>query len=58
MTEAGFDALRDAVRVAKDRQIRSVRVLRATLKEMGYEEPSITEALTTWGQHARQTGSP
>lgn len=58
MTETGFEVLRDAVRVARDRQIRSVRVLRHTLKELGHDDTSIDEALTTWGDHIRRTGLP
>lgn len=50
LTDAGFEALRDAVRVARDRQIRSVRVLRLALKTLGYNDDTISEALTTWGQ--------
>jgi hypothetical protein len=57
MTQAGFEALQDAVRVARDRQITSVRVLRHVLKGMGHDDAVISEALTTWGQHCRRSGA-
>ena len=56
VTEVWFDALRDAVRVARDRQITNLRTLRRVLKGMGYSDETIAEALIAWGQALRRVG--
>ena len=51
MTNLGFEALRAAVNIAKDRQVQTIKALRRALKDRGFGEEAITEAFTTWKQH-------
>ena len=54
MTSTSFDALRDAVRAARDRQIKSVAELRHALRDMGHTEADISTAIETWRQYCRR----
>lgn len=53
LSPEGFEALRDAVRVARDQQVRSVKRLRALLAGLGHQAAHINEALTCWASYAR-----
>lgn len=57
ITEAGFEALKAAVHVAKDRQIKTVRMLRCAMKELGFDDAVISEALSVWSAHVRRGGT-
>jgi len=50
-----MEALHAAVTLAKNEQIRSVRVLRSRLERMGFTADEVTEALTTWGNYVKST---
>jgi len=55
MREEVFDIIRSAVTIAKDRQIRSVKVLRRQLLELHPgREAEISEALAFWGSYVRE----
>lgn len=55
MTEEVFDIIRSAVTIAKDRQIRSVKVLRRQLLEIyPGKEAAVSEALAAWGDYVRK----
>jgi len=54
MSPEGFEALHAAVRVARDRQIKTVAELREALSELGFLETHITEALEEWASYLRR----
>lgn len=57
MTEEVFDIIRSAVTIAKDCQIRSVKVLRWRLLELyPSKETEVSEALAAWGEYVRKLG--
>lgn len=56
MSDTTFDALRDAVTLARQYQIQTVVRLRGMLKDRGHQEEAIQEALRVWGNRIRQTG--
>lgn len=51
MTDEGMEALRVAVTLAKDRQVRSLHVLRSMLQGYGFEPSAITEAVRAWADY-------
>ena len=46
-----FDALRDAVNLARDRQIRTLRALRAQLETRGHKREHVDEAIQCWATY-------
>jgi hypothetical protein len=44
-----------AVTLAKNEQIRSVRVLRSRLSQYGFSDEEISEGLNLWAEYARAT---
>lgn len=55
MTEEVFDIIRSAVTLAKDYQIRKVKVLRRQLLELyPGKEAEVSEALAAWGDYIRK----
>jgi hypothetical protein len=53
MTPIAFDALRRAVNIAREGQVQSVRRLRTLLKEQGYADEAINEALQAWAEYLK-----
>jgi len=57
MTDNVFEVLHAAVTIAKDRQIRCVKVLRRQLLELfPGREAEISEALAFWSSYVRELG--
>lgn len=50
LTEDGFACLRDAVTIARERQIRKVKDLRSIL-ERTWEKETVKEALVFWSSY-------
>lgn len=53
MTDAAYQALRDAINLARCDQIRNVASLKSRLQQMGYSHEAATEAIQTWANYER-----
>jgi hypothetical protein len=53
LSENAFAALRDAVTLARDRQVHKVKVLRALLIEHGHQEADVDEGLKYWATYVK-----
>lgn len=56
LSDAAFDALKDAVTIARDRQILTVKLLRVQLAARGHHESDITAAIECWAGRLQTTG--
>jgi hypothetical protein len=54
MTEDGYEALRAALALARNHQVRTVAELRRTLIYKGYKPGPVAEALQFWGNREVQ----
>lgn len=48
MTDGEFGALQDAVRISRDRQVRSLRTLRGLLAGRGHAREDVNRAIRVW----------
>lgn len=53
MTEDAYQALRDAVNLARAQCIRKVGALRAALLRHGHSEQTVDEAIQTWANYEK-----
>lgn len=51
MTDAAYQALRDAVNLARDRQIRRLPALKSALLQRGYPEQTVNGAIQAWANY-------
>jgi len=54
LTNEGFEALQDAVRIARDERVSRLKTLRACLLARGHEEGHIDEAIRYWAGHVKR----
>jgi hypothetical protein len=54
LSESALTVLRDAVVVARERQVQKVRTLRLALRERGHADTDIEEALRYWSEHLQK----
>jgi hypothetical protein len=53
MTEDAYQALRAAVNLARNEQVRNVAALKSRLRQMGHSDEAATEAIKTWADYER-----
>lgn len=53
MTEDAYQALRDAVNLARHRGIRTKEALRVELLALGWSEATVTEAIQAWANYEK-----
>jgi len=53
VTDDAYQALRDAVNLARSQYIRKVGALRAALLQRGHSEQTVNEAIQTWANYER-----
>ncbi|MBN3848690.1 hypothetical protein G3N58_17935 [Paraburkholderia sp. Ac-20342] len=53
MTDAAYQALRDAVNLARDEQIRRVAALKSRLHQAGHCGEAIDEAIQAWANYEK-----
>lgn len=53
MTDAAYQALRDAVNLARQQSIRRVGALKEELIRRGWPEQTVNEAIQTWANYER-----
>jgi hypothetical protein len=53
MTEDTYQALRDAVNLARSQCIRRVGALRSALLQRGWPEQTVNEAIQAWANYER-----
>jgi hypothetical protein len=53
MTDDVYQALRDAVNLARSQSIRRVGALKATLMQRGWPEQTVNEAIQAWANYER-----
>lgn len=53
MTDGAYQALRDAVNLARMQQIRQLPALKAALIQLGWPEQTATEAIQTWANYEK-----
>jgi hypothetical protein len=53
MTDDTYQALRDAVNLARFEQIRTVAALRSRLSQRGWPEQTVNEAIQAWANYER-----
>ena len=60
MADGEFSALQDAVRIARDRQVRSLRTLRGLLASRGHAREDVNRAIRVWAdfEHRKAGRAP
>lgn len=53
MTDDVYQALRDAVNLARSEQVRSAAALRSRLSQRGWAEQTINEAIQAWANYEK-----
>lgn len=53
MTDDAYQALRDAVNLARAQQIRRLPALKSALLQRGYPEATVNEAIQTWANYEK-----
>lgn len=53
MTDDAYQALRDAVNLARNEQVRNVAVLKSRLQQNGHTYEAATEAIQTWANYEK-----
>ena len=58
MTDDVYQALRDAVNLARMREIRRLPALKAALLQRGWPEHTVNEAIQTWANYEKAKRLP
>jgi hypothetical protein len=51
MTDVAYQAIRDAINLARAQQIRHLPALKSALLQRGYPEQTVNEALQAWANY-------